>query len=749
MAKSTDYVEDEPATNLPTGVRGRKEAKGEARYAGLSDERLADLVSTLSLDLSDARDFIDNEIGELRAQATEYYNGEPFGNEEDGRSSVVSRDVRDTVQAIMPSLLRIFFGGENVVEYEPRRAEDVEGAEQATDYINAVVVQQDNQGFLQFHSAFKDALVRKTGVWKWWWDKRIVLVATEHEGLSDEDLMAMDADEFVEKVEAELESDEGVMPKVWKATVHRRIDKGRARFAALPGEEFLIDRRATSIEDATLVAHRRMVRVTDLVAMGYDRDEILEHAGIGSEMDTNVEYNSRMPYAAEWGHDGHSEDTRRVLYTESYTRFRLSEKESDPAQLVKVCGIGLEPIHVLEITPVDEVPFASICPDPEPHAFFGLSIADLVMDIQLIKSAILRGTLDSLTQSLFPRTEVVDGQVNMDDLLNNELGGIVRVEAPGMMREVKASFVGADSLPMLEYFDQIRDERTKQSRASQGLDADALQSTTKAAVSATVSAAQAQIELIARIFAETGVKALFGGLLRLITRHQDRPRTVRLRGKWVEIDPKSWDAEMSVKINVAIGAGTADEKLGTLMAVKETQEGILQLLGPENPIVSMANYRHTLAKILELSGWKNADAFFKPVAESTGEGAAAAGQGAEQDAAAKLAEAQMADIQAKIEMKKMELEFEREKLANEDARERYKIQVEAQTKIAIAEATTQADINNAAVNAEVEAMKAAQDGQARRAEAEIDAQARQQEAQMAAEAQVAAVEAQPVPTGGQ
>ena len=705
--------------------------------AGLSESRLEELKVILAAELSEARDFIDFEIGTERAKLTDYYDGAPFGNEDPNRSQVVSHDVKDTVQAIMPSMLRIFCGSENVVEFAPRRADAVEAAAQATDYINQVVIQQDNNGFREIHDGVQDGLVRTSGFWTWWWEDKVELTATDHEGLSDEDLQALETDDTVDKVEATLESDEGVMPRIWKARVHRRSTKGKARFAAVAPEQVLVDRRATTEDNATLIAIRSLPRVTDLVAMGYDRDEILEHAGDAQEIEYNAEYQARHPYADIGGDQSGSEDLQRVLYTEGYTLFRVSGKESDPAQLVKVCALGLDPIHILKVTPVDEVPLALVCPSPEAHKFFGGSPGKDVMDIQLIKSAILRGTLDSLTQALNPRTQIVDGQVNMDDLLNTELGGVIRTEMLDSMREVKSTFVGPDSLPMLEYMDQIREDRTKQSRASQGIDADALQSTTKAAVTATVSSAQAQIEMIARVLAETGVKRLFKGLLRLVIRHQDRPRMVRLRGKWVDIDPKSWDAEMDVVVNVAIGAGTTDEKIATLSAVKATQEAILDKLGPENPLVSLAQYRHTLATILELSGWKNTGAFFKDVPESSGEGAAQAGQGAEQDAAAKLAEAQMADIQAKIQMKQMELEFEREKLANEDARERYKIQVEAQTKISIAEATTKVDINNAAVNAEVEAMKAAQ-----------DAQARQHEANVAAQAQVAAVEAQPAPTGG-
>ncbi len=696
------------------------------REPDTADSMKETLGAIVEAELSDAKEFIDHEIGTLRAKNTDYYNGELFGNEEDGRSQVISRDVRDTVQAMMPSVMRVMHGGDRVVEFKPKRVDAVKGAEQATDYINDVVLGQDNESFLEFHSGYKDALVRKVGIWKWYWDKRERLVSTCHSGLSRDDLLAFADDETIEEIETERTSAEGIMPEVFEVEVKRRITEGRARFKAVPGEQFLIDRRATSIDDASIVAHRELLSISDLIAMGYDEDELDEVGGAvdsSNEFDGNTEYAARMPLASVGGNRNERDPLlRKVLYVEAYVRAKVSTKKGDPAQLVKVCGIGTSPFKVLHWEPADDdiAPFASICPDPEPHAFFGTCPADQVVDLQLIKSNILRGTLDSLTLSLFPRTQILDGKVNMDDLLNTELGGIIRSDQMDAMREIKATFVGADALPMIEYLDKVREDRTKQSQASQGLDADALQSSTKAAVAATISGAQANIELTCRIFAETGVKRLMRGLLKLVQRHQDRPRTVRLRGEWVEVDPKAWDAEMDVTINVALGSGGPEEKLATLGMVKETQEGILQMLGPSNPLVSMANYRNTLAEMLKLTGYKDADRFFKQVSEEEGANPAAPPT---DDPAQKLADAQKAETEAKMQVEMAKLALEREKMEREDQREYYRMNLDAQTKIAIAEAQHKVDINNAAVNAEVEAMRVQHDTAARAHEAETAAKA--------------------------
>lgn len=673
----------------------------------------------------DAVAYLDEHLSDERAESTDYYNGEPFGNEEEGRSQVVSRDVHDVVQSYMPSLMRILFGSERPVEFQPRSAEDVPLAEQATDYINDVVIQQDNDGFREVHAAIKDALVRKVGIWKWWWEDKTRIEATTHTGLSEDQVLAFREDESVEEVEVKMTSAEGVMPKVFDATVTRRITDGRARFAAIPTDEFLIDRRARSDVDADFMGHRALVTVSDLVAMGYDREVVEAAAEVGSrELDT-AEAMARNPAASTLGASGGTAgnpEMRRVHYVEAYIRARLSEDDDDPAQIVKVCGLsGGKAFTLLHYEPTHEMPFASICPDPEPHTFFGRCPADDVKDIQLIKSSVLRGTLDSLALSIHPRYEAVDQAVNLQDLMNSEVGGIVRVKSPGMLREISLPFVGDKTLPMLDYFDRVKESRTKQSQASQGLDADALQSSTKAAVSATISAAQADIELRARIFAETGLKRLIWGLFGLVVRHQDKPRTVRLRNRWVAVDPRSWDAKMDLSVSVALGAGTVEEKLATLAGIAAKQEQVL-LAAPGNPMVGMTELRATYAKMAELAGWKDASVFFKEVPADY-QPPQPPGEGGQQDAQV-LAQVQMADIQAKVQMKQMELQAEQARAELEDRRERERMALDARVKLAVAEVGAASKVQDKQLEAAIRKMEAQQESATRTREAQIAASAR-------------------------
>jgi hypothetical protein len=344
------------------------------------------------------------------------------------------------------------------------------------------------------------------------------------------------------------------------------------------------------------------------------------------------------------------------------------------AELRRVCTLG-EASYILHDEVAEDVRFAVICPDPEPHMVIGSSIADQVMDLQLIKSNIVRNTLDSLAQTIHPRTAYVEGAVNTDDLMNVETGGLVRVTQPGMIQELGSTFVGQQAMPILAYIDDIKAARTGMSKASQGLDADVLQSTTKAAVTATMSAAQERLEMVARIFAETGVRRLFRGLLKEIIRHQDRPRVVRLRNSWVPVDPRAWDADMDVVVNVGLGTGSIEQKVQTLMAVLAQQKEILQTLGPNNPIVTIKQMRNTIAQILELQGVKDASRYFNEITPEIEQQMAQPPQPAP-DPTQILAQVEAEKIKKDIEIadKKMAVEIATQKAS--DDRERDKIETD-------------------------------------------------------------------------
>lgn len=647
-----------------------------------SAEEEADLglQSAVGAEIEDAIDYIDTVVSPDRAKAIEYYRGELFGNEDEGRSTYVSTDVRDTVLGMLPPLMRIFAGAERIAEFVPAQAEDIPGAEQATDVIH-YVFQKQNPGFSILYSTFKDALVSKTGIVKWWHEEQVDTNEYEYSGLTDGEVALLAADPELTIVEMEMEASAKadmmsggelvpMGPPVYEVTVRRIKKQQKYCVAGVPPEEFLIDRKARDLDSASLVAHRQIKTVSDLVAMGYDEEMLLANSSAGDDdLETNEERFVRNPYEDYQISTRNDPASRKVLYIEAYIRY---DRNGDGiAELLKVCTVG-SAYKVVNVEGCDEIPFALFTPDPEPHTVIGLSEADKVMDIQATKSEIMRDMLDSLAQSIHPRTAVVEGQVNIDDVLNNETGAIIRMRAPGMVQPFSQPFVGQAAFPMLQYMDETKETRTGVSKASQGLNADALQSSTRAAVAATISAAQGRVELVARIFAETGLKRLFRGLLRLIVKNQNKPMIVRLRNQFVPIDPRVWNSDMDVDINVALSATSTDERREVLASIAQKQEMIMQSMGPNNPLVTMAQYRNTLAKLIEMAGFKDASAFFNEVPPDWQPQPEQATPTPEQI----LAQVQAESIQADIQKKAAELQLDREKMLRSDDRERDRIEAD-------------------------------------------------------------------------
>ena len=656
---------------------GLAEAFDATDTGAMSEEAFQGAVKAA---ITDAEDYIDDEIAPQRRLATKFYRGDNFGNEEEGRSQVVMTEVRDTILAMMPSLLRVFTASEKPVEFSPRKAEDVPMAEQATDYVS-FVFNNDNPGFSIMHSWLKDALTTKLGVVKWFTATTYDVREESYSGLDQAQINVLQTDSTVSSLEAvqtgEGEPDPmtGLPSPIFDVFVRRQYERERQVVECVPPEEFIIARNARDLDSADYVGHRSLKTMSELVGMGYDFDEIEQNGNTSSSFDLNDEAQTRNPGLRQFlGGTSETSDPamRRYMYIESYIRI---DKDGDGvAELRRVCTLG-EACYILHDEVADDVRFAVICPDPEPHMVIGSSIADQVMDLQLIKSNIVRNTLDSLAQTIHPRTAYVEGAVNTDDLMNVETGGLVRVTQPGMIQELGSTFVGQQAMPILAYIDDIKASRTGMSKASQGLDADVLQSTTKAAVTATMSAAQERLEMVARIFAETGVRRLFRGLLKEIIRHQDRVRVVRLRNSWVPVDPRAWDADMDVVVNVGLGTGSIEQKVQTLMAVLAQQKEILQTLGPNNPIVSIKQMRNTIAQILELQGVKDATRYFNEITPEIEQQMAQPPQPAP-DPTQVLAQVEAEKIKKDIEIadKKMAVEIATQKAA--DDRERDKLETD-------------------------------------------------------------------------
>lgn len=668
--------------------------------------------------LEHAVDHYEDTLEPDQVEATDYYYGRPFGNEKEGRSQVVSTDVRDVTQSQMPSLMRIFFGPERAVEFQPFGPEDQGFAEQVTDYINKIVIQGDNPGFRIAHDVFKDALVRRVGAIKWWWDDSFEALGAEATGLTVEQIGTLRQDPRVNAVEVVAEYQRALddPTMLFDVEVIYGQPAGRARIAAVPPEELVWTPNARSVDEAPFIAHVRDVPASDLVAMGIDRDLVMEHVSEKEETETTdlkfVRQHHRGTGSGIDEHDDVDVSQQPVRYAEAWGRVDTDGDGVAELRLFRCIGRDYEIVNGEFGEIRDEIPLALFTPDPEPHTIVGLSNFDYVQDVQKIKSQIERATLDSLAQSIDNVTEVVQGEVNMTDLLNPEVNKFVRVRRPGMMREVKHSFVGGDTLPVLAYYNEVRDSRTGQMKGALGIDADALQSSTKAAVSATLNKAQQRIEMIARVFAETGWTRLMKGLLRLVVRHQDFQRTVRLRGNWMQVDPRHWDADMDVVVNVALGQGTPEDRLQRANLLLEYQMRAAEL---GLPFVSNVELRATLARITEMMGWRNSETFWKPwgAQEEAQFRQAQAQQPPPPDPEMELVKLEAAKAQIQARLDEAKLENQRLEALLKDDRERDKVARETELKQAEIEARFAADVRKA----DIEEDRARMDADLRRDEA--------------------------------
>lgn len=644
---------------------------------GMSEEEMQTAVRQY---IEDAIQYIDDDISPIRAESTRYYNGDAFGNEVDGRSQVISRDVRDSVQAVLPSLMRVFFGSQKVVEFVPKNANDVAMAEQATDYINHVL-SQDNNAVEIFYSVFKDALMNKGGFVKWWWDDSVEVTTNNFEGLDEGALGLILQEEGVEAVSveskpmpglgpqqlAQIEAQNQPIPQVYDVEIKRSKKRNKVKIETMPPEEFFVDAAATSLDNAMVVGHRTMATVSSLVALGYDEEMLQEHLTDQVAFTDSDEYSARYA-GSDYPSPISAYERRRVLYVEAWCY--LDYDGDGIAELRRVCTIG-DSYQVVNNEPWDgEIPFAMFSPDPEPHVFFGSDMADLTKDIQKIKSAVIRGMLDSLSFALYPRTGIVEGMVDIDDVLNPEVGSVIRMRSPGMVQQLNVPFLGKEAFPMLQYLDDMKETRTGQTAASMGLDPDVLQSTTKAAVTATMRGAEQHLEMIARLFADNGFKRIFKGLLRLVITHQDRERMVRLRDQWVAIDPRVWDATMDATVNVGLGSGMTDERLAVLNNIAMRQQEAMQQLGPNNPLVGLGQIRNTLAKMLEVSGYKDSNQFFKPLPLDYAPPPPQPQPPSPQEL---LVQAQIADIQARTQIEAQKVQLGAMKQQQLDERESARI----------------------------------------------------------------------------
>ena len=572
-----------------------------------------------------AVDFVESEIADDRIKAQRYFDGETDIGYEEGRSKVVSTKVRDTVRNIKPSLLRIFLSSDKTVEFVPKASKDVPMAEQATQFINWALSEQG--GFRILSGAFHDALVKKQGVAKTYWDDYSVGEIYSYDNLTDEEFYAIASEPDVEILEhseeiydeeQEMQMPDGqvmmqsVQRKEHSCKISRTREEGGICVKLVPPEEFFVDRNATSIDDAYVVAHRTEMRVGDLVAMGYDFEEVYDLDSLTSGSTGNdMEIYERKGYMEDDSTESAADPSMKlVMVTEAYMKMDI---EGTGVPMLYKFLLGGTKYKLLDYELWDEIPFAVFECDPEPHAFYGRSIADLVINDQDAATSMLRGILDNVALTNNPRLEILDDMVNVDDVLNNEIGALIRSRQIGSVSPLAVPFIAGTTLPALQYIDEMSEVKTGVSRASLGLDPDVMQNTSATAAKLAAAGGQGQIEVIARNLAESGLRRLFKLMLKLFVKNSPEEQMMRMNGQFVPVDPRVWNTSMDVSVNVGLGTGQEDIKLATLQQTLQLQMQIYAQYGAGNGLVSITAIRNTLADMLALGGYRNAERYFNPM----------------------------------------------------------------------------------------------------------------------------------------
>ena len=566
------------------------------------------LLSLITSEIQNSLGFYSSKLSQQRQQALKYYLAEPLGNEIEGRSSVVSQDLLEVIESILPSIMRMFTQSDKMVNFEPTQSEDVEYAEQVADYCNHIF-NKDNNGFAVLHSMFKTALLQKNGFCKVYWKTSKEQKKEKYNHIDEIQLQALELDDEIEIISNEIvEEEDGVF---FDVEVRRTKEFGRCQIDPVPPEEILVSPRATSLEDCDFIAHRVTKTVSELIDMGFNKKDV-RNLPTEEESFFNTEAMIRRNYDDAAGDlDAGSVDPsmRVVQITECYLKADMDGDGIAELRKVIVGGSGYNNYAVLENEEITHLPFAMCVAIPMPFRFFGLSFYDLLADLQQVKTTILRNTLDNMYFQNNARTVVVDGQANLDDLLTSRAGGIIRVKSPNAVTPLQTPNFLTEGLAMLAKIEELKEQRSGVPKQLMGLNPDTINKshTTQTSVNQMMNSSTQRIELIARCFAE-GVKDIFKNILNVICEYQDQERIIKLRGSFVSMDPRQWTNMYDVSVQVGLGTGNQDQRLQVLQQVLNVQEKLMQRGGMG--MVTPQTIYNTLENFLQNSGYKDATQFF-------------------------------------------------------------------------------------------------------------------------------------------
>lgn len=666
-----------------------------------------ELGGLIASEIAAAKSYDASDLSSRRASALEYYQGILSDLPAmDGRSSATSRDLSDTIGWMLPGIIRVFTASDNMASFEPERKGDEAFCQQATDYVN-FVFWKDNDGYRTLYDCTHNSLLHGNGIGKTWWDDSEICEYSEHRRITQESIALFSQDEGVEILavsenetpdEIQIIGPDGQAVRqqvpTYDVKIKRESDRGRLKVVAIAPEDFLIDPHATCLDDARFLAHREITTRSALIEMGFSREDVEDLPSDG-KLDHDEEQLARQQDRII-GVDGKPHSSQELIEIfECYIKADADgDGVSETVRVMYAGDAGSGKVLDWEVCD-DEHPFFNVPCKPVPHRFNAQSIADDTMDIQRIKTALIRGALDNLYHTNLP-TPVIeqDSIANPDALINPEFGNPIFLKKGRLPPQWQTvPFVAGNVLDAVSFFDGIIEKRTGVSRTMMALDPEALQNQSATANQNAKDSAYSQVELVARNMAELGWRPAFRKMLRLVVKNQDRSRMIRLRDEWVEMDPRHWNANMDCAVNVGLGTGSRDRDMAMLNGVLANQVALSERMAQVSPaeaLKMLPRVLNTMRKIAESAGLKDVDQYFPDYGDAEVSAMAqqmqAAGQQVDPKVEAEIqmkqAEAQMRsqEMQAKMELERMRLhadmELKREQLSAEMALKREQLSAE-------------------------------------------------------------------------
>lgn len=709
------------------------------------------LLKHLQAHEDDASQYVE-QIGKARLASLREYNREAYPGDEDmeGWSRIVTSEVQDTVEWILPELLDVFTSTDEAVVFEPVTPEDVQGAQQATDTCNYVFYKQNN-GFLELYTAIKDALTVQNCAVMWRKEKYQARTTEQAQGLSAEMLALAEEQGF--EIEAATPRQvpvtglDGqplvdpltgpVLETVYDVNLARTDEKTRIRVEAFPPEQLLVKRDWTSplLAECPYVCRTLEVTLSDLHQMGFPKVEASDLRTSAEPGASSLENDYRKERLGVDSADANQDlDLEDESQATGWLRIEYVLVDTDGDGIAeRRCIYRLE-TKILSNEECSHVQIATASPILNPHRWNGMSVAEMVSDLQRLKTDLTRNMVNAANLAVNPRKTVLTDQngapfVEMDDLLDFRIGGIIRQKRENALGAEPTPFNGAQMLPVLSYVDDMAAKRTGVSDQQQGLDPNALRpDRTAAEVMMTANAAKQRVKLIARVFAEVLLKPIFQGILKLLTDGEMEPIAFRLRGQFVQYDPNEWRDQYDMTINVGLGTGDKQQQIAFFQQLFQMQMGLSQT--PYSQLmIQPQNIYNTAAKIVELMGQKNVGDFIgDPKGKALPPSPPPPQLQLEQAKMQMQGQMKQAELQQSMQAKQMELEYK----ARADQMER---EMQAQVEAVRQQAQQQTDAQRMAMEERMEQMKSFYENQ-RRAE-EMAFQREKLELEVAAKVEVA------------